>query len=353
MNSTCESPVRSLSPEAIQERVARLPRAILGHLPTPLEELPRFSRALGGPRVWIKRDDCTGLAFGGNKTRHNEFIFGQAQERGCDLVVWGAGEQSNNCRQTAAACARLGMGCHLVLCRTPRSQTPQGNLLLDYMFGAVVEFRDLTLGPALYAEIGRVAERYRSAGRVVLSADEASVRVRAAVSYTAAVAELASQCREYGIGPDAVYFSSAGATAGGVFLGKRLLGWDVRVRSVAPLVWPWEMAPAIADTSNDAAELLGVDMRLSAGDVDVTSDFVGPGYGVASSEGMEATRLLAQTEGILLDPIYTAKAMAALIADVRAGRLTARQDVVFIHTGGTPVLFAMRDELAREFCSGS
>jgi 1-aminocyclopropane-1-carboxylate deaminase/D-cysteine desulfhydrase-like pyridoxal-dependent ACC family enzyme len=321
----------------------------LGHFPTPLEELPRFSRALGGPRIWIKRDDCTGLAFGGNKTRHNEFIFGYALERGVDMLVWGAGEQSNNCRQTAAACARLGLGCHLVLSHTDRSDRPQGNLLLDYILGASVEFRRLPLGPELFAEVGRVAERYRAAGRKVLGGDDAEVKVRAAISYVVAMAELADQCRSLGIGPDAVYFSSAGATAAGVFVGRKLLGLGCPTRSVAPLVWPWNMEAAIADTGNLAAARLDLDAGLRADEIDCTTDYVAPGYGRASPAGMEATRQLAQSEGILLDPIYTAKAMAALIADVRAGRYRPNQNVVFLHTGGTPVLFAFHEEMTREF----
>src|SRR5438034_9016251 len=122
-----------LTTEELRRRVARLPRVDLAHLPTPLEEVPRFADRIGGARIWIKRDDCTGLLFGGNKARHNEFILGQAVDRGCDMVVWGAGVQSNNCRQTAAACARLGLRCHLVLSTSEGTTEVQGNLLLDYI----------------------------------------------------------------------------------------------------------------------------------------------------------------------------------------------------------------------------
>src|SRR5215468_8275329 len=132
-------PLPKLTPDEVRRVIARLPRVALAHLPTPLEEIPRFAQRLGGPRVFIKRDDCTGLLFGGNKTRHNEFLLADALEKKADMFVWGAGVQSNNCRQTAAACAKLGLDCQLFLSRAAHNDDVQGNLLLDYLVGATVE----------------------------------------------------------------------------------------------------------------------------------------------------------------------------------------------------------------------
>src|SRR5947209_14822519 len=156
----------ALTPRQVRDSAAVLPRVSLAHLPTPLEEAPRFAAALGGGvRVFLKRDDCTGLLLGGNKARHNEFLLGDAVAQGCDVVVWGAGVQSNNCRQTAAGCAKLGLECRLFLSRCHYSTEPQGNLLLDYLVGAKVEFTDAAIGPELNALLALEADELRKAGR--------------------------------------------------------------------------------------------------------------------------------------------------------------------------------------------
>ena len=202
----------SITSDQLRARAARLPRVPLAHLPTPLEELPRLAARLGGPRIFIKRDDCTGLAFGGNKTRHNEFLLGQALAEGADLVVWGAGVQSNNCRQTAAACAKLGLDIHLVLARGESSTELQGNLLLDHIAGASYEFVDATIGPELDQVIAERAQRFRAAGRVVYAQSRA-LWGRAAVSYALAMAELDDQLRERQVTP-AGYTSAPAAPRG-------------------------------------------------------------------------------------------------------------------------------------------
>lgn len=346
---------QQLSTDELRRLAARLPRVPLAHLPTPLEELPRFSAALGGPPVLIKRDDCTGLAMGGNKTRHNEFILGHARAQGADMLVWGAGVQSNNCRQTAAACAKLGLPCHLVLSRANHADEVQGNLLLDHLLGATVEIVDEPLGTELYALIDQIAGRLRSQGRRPYSWINDVVKPRAAVSYALAMAEMVEQLagrdqvadqRSAGAArASAIYVSSAGSTGAGLLLGKAALGVESTLRSIAPIRWPHDHAEDLAATANRAAELLGVATRLDAGEVDTTCEYIGSGYGIPTPAGLEALDLLARTEGILLDPVYTSKALAALVDDVRQGRLPADQPVVFVHTGGTPALFAYRDEL--------
>ncbi len=336
---------QTLSPAELRVHAARLPRVTLGHLPTPLEELPRFSAALGGPRVFIKRDDCTGLAFGGNKTRHNEFILGHALEQGAEMLVWGAGVQSNNCRQTAAACAKLGLPCRLILGRGSHSDEIQGNLLLDHLLGAQVEIVDFPLGMELYAHISSVAAELRAQGRRVYCWENDVVKPRAAISYALCAAEIVEQCAERGEQPSAVYVASAGSTGAGLQLGKAALGAEFVFRIVAPIRWPWEHAQDLAATANQAGALIGLPPLVEGADVDTTLDYIGPGYGVPSPAGREALDLLARTEGILLDPVYTSKALAALIDDVRNGRWPADRPVIFVHTGGTPALFAYRDEL--------
>ena len=322
-----------------------LPRVPLAHLPTPLEELPRFSRALEGPRIFIKRDDATGLAFGGNKTRHNEFLLGDALAQGADMLVWGAGVQSNNCRQTAAACARLGLGCHLVLSRTNHSDEIQGNLLLDRLLGATVEIVDAPIGPELDQVILARAAEFRARGRKVYNWDRHLVKAKAAVSYTLCMGELVDQLSQLSILPAAVYVCSGGSTGAGLALGKAALGFESRLWNILPIRWPWDEQQDLARIGNQAAELMAIEIRLEAQDIDITDAYVGRDYGVPTPECMEAISLLARTEGIFLDPSYTAKAMAGLIDHVGAGRYTPDQSIVFIHTGGTPALFAFRDKL--------
>ncbi len=339
-----------LTPAELRGCVKRLPRVDLAHLPTPLEEVPRFAERVGAARIFIKRDDCTGLLFGGNKTRHNEFLLADALRQGCDVVVWGAGVQSNNCRQTAAGCARLGLECRLYLTRATHSDDVQGNLLLDHLMGARVEIIDAAMGPELDDYLLARAEELRRAGRLPYVWDRHKGRPLAAVSYTLCMAEIAESMAERGLEPAAVYVSAAGATGAGLALGRKLLGLACPVRLVCPIRWPWNVREDMAEVANRAAALLGVPHRLTARDIEATEDYVGPGYGQVTPEGWEAITLLARSEGILLDPAYTSKAMAALIHDVRHQRVRPGETAVFVHTGGTPAVFAYRDELMAFHC---
>jgi 1-aminocyclopropane-1-carboxylate deaminase/D-cysteine desulfhydrase-like pyridoxal-dependent ACC family enzyme len=339
-------PAPVLSPAEVRAAAARLPRVRLAHLPTPLEEAPRFAARLGGGvRVFVKRDDCTGLLLGGNKARHNEFLLGDAIDQGCDVVVWGASVQSNNCRQTAAGCAKLGLECRLYLSRGHHRTEPQGNLLLDYLVGAHVEFTDAAIGPELNALLAAKADEFRRAGRKPYYWHPPRVVPLAAVSYALCMAEIAEQLATRGVTADALYVSSAGATGAGVALGRALLGWTSPTRLICPLPWPWHIPTRIAEDANAAAERMGLPHRLTAADIDADESYIAPGYGVASPAGREATHLLATTEAILLDHVYTAKALAALVADVRAGRYRPGSVIVFIHTGGVPAVFAEPEQV--------
>jgi 1-aminocyclopropane-1-carboxylate deaminase/D-cysteine desulfhydrase-like pyridoxal-dependent ACC family enzyme len=334
-----------LTTDQLRQAATRLPRVSLAHLPTPLEDAARFASRIKGPRVFVKRDDCTGLCMGGNKTRHNEFLLGEALKQKADCLVWGAGVQSNNCRQTAAACNKLGLECHLYLTRAVHNDDVQGNLLLDHLMGAKVTIIDAPMGPEIDDLLLAKANELRAAGRRPFVWDRITGRPIAAVSYALCLAELLDQARAQGIEPTHVYAAAAGATGAGLALGKAILGWPGQVRLLCPIRWPWDTPTDLADIANQTAILLGVSHRLTAADIDIRDDYMGPKYGAVTAAGREAMDLLARTEGILLDPIYTAKAMAGLIDDARQARLGPKDEVVFVHTGGTPAIFAYRDEL--------
>jgi L-cysteate sulfo-lyase len=336
-----------LTAEELRKFAARLPRVPLAHLPTPLEEAVRFARRLEGPRVFIKRDDCTGMVMGGNKTRHNEFLMGEALKQEADSLVWGAGIQSNNCRQTAAACNKLGLECHLYLTRATHNDDVQGNLLLDHLMGAKVHIIDTPMGLELDDLLLAKAGELRAQGRRPFVWDRITGRPIAAVSYALALAEILEQMRALGVEPTHVYAAAAGATGAGLAIGKAILGWPGKVRLLCPIRWPWDTPSDLAEVANRTAALLGVPHRLTAEDIDIRTDYMGPCYGAVTPAGREAMDLLARTEGILLDPVYTAKAMAGLIDDARQARLAPNDRVVFIHTGGTPAVFAYRDELMK------
>jgi len=331
--------------DELRRRADRLPRVPLAHLPTPFEELPRFAARIGDVRVFVKRDDCTGLLFGGNKVRHSEFLLGDAVWQGADVIVWGAGIQSNNCRVTAAACARLGLECRLFLSRSTHTPEIQGNLLLDHLVGAKVELVDAKMGPELYAVFDAEAAKLKAAGRKPYRWDPARTLPRAAVSYVLTAAELSDDIDRAGISPAAIYVSSSASTGAGLALGMKALGKPWPVRSAGYIRWPWDVPTEMARCANDAAELLDLPHRFTPADILYTDEQIGADYGRLSPAGREAAHLLASSEALLLDPVYTARAVAQLIADVRSGRVPAGSAVVFVHTGGTPAVFAYAEEM--------
>ena len=338
-----------VTPAAITDRLAVLPRVRLAELPTPLTDCPRLARALGGPRIMIKRDDCTGLAFGGNKVRQHEYVIGDAIAGGADCLVQGAAAQSNHSRQLAAAGARLGLDTYLLPRSGPDPGDPaQGNLLVDHLLGARIR----PIGPddSTIAAKQALVDELRAAGRHPYMTGMGAERalVLAAVAYVGAVLELVEQLPP-GRAPTAIYTTSQGSTQAGLQLGCQLLGWPTTVVGVCPMPpdhEAWIDPREIATMINSAAVLLGVpgqhDRRQT---VELRQQFVGPGYGAPSPQGREAMALLARTEGVLLDPVYTAKGFAGLLADIRDCRWGPEDTVVFLHTGGLPALFAQPDEV--------
>ncbi|MDP6447944.1 MAG: pyridoxal-phosphate dependent enzyme, partial [Pirellulaceae bacterium] len=225
------------------------------------------------------------------------------------------------------------------------SDEVQGNLLLDHLVGATVEIVDVDVGLGVQQKIAEAADRLRAAGKCVYQNKKAAVKPLAALSYVLCATELVEQTAAADFSPAAAYICSAGSTGAGLTLGLAALGHPFPVRHFTPIVWPWNTREDMTSIANAGAERLGVATRLTPEDIDVSEEFVGAGYGIPSAECLEAISLLARTEGILLDPSYSGKGMAALIDHVRGGRFSSEENVVFVHTGGTPALFAYRDEL--------
>ena len=330
-------------------RLARVPRVRIARLPTPLDKMPRLSEALG-VRILVKREDMTGLAYGGNKTRELDFFIGDAQKAGADVFIAGGGTgQSNHAVQCSAAAIRAGMIPVMVLHRY-RADDPQGNLLLDRVMNIDLRFVD-TAGvdfaihqrTALLAVMEQAAEEYRARGRrpYILPS---SFHVLGATGYVDAGCELAGQLHERRITADHVYLASAGATQVGLALTAKHLGCPFKVTGINYAAGGADVPQRQVKLGAEVSALLGVDTRLEVADLP-NDFFAGPGYGVPTAEGIEAIRLLARTEGMFLDPVYTGKAMAGLIAHIRSLRVRKGQTAVFVHTGGLPALFAYNTAL--------
>ncbi|MBX3011368.1 MAG: D-cysteine desulfhydrase family protein [Caldilineaceae bacterium] len=337
--------------QQLEAAIARLPRTHLGLLPTPLEALPRLSAALGGPPIYIKRDDLTGLGFGGNKTRMLELSLAEGLARGADTVVFGAAVQSNYCRQLAAACAKLGLELHLYL----RPERPidqeeiQGNQLLQRLFGAQVTILAGNDRSRQQEIIKAAAEALRQAGKNVYFPRQPDTVDLDVIAYAESALEIARQCDALGIAPQAVYVTAFDTTQAGTVLGLAYLESTMAVKGFTPLAMPHDQRiQKMVDIANQAATRLGLAIELSAQDFDNDDSFIGERYAIPTPEGMEAVRLLARTEGILLDPVYTGKGFAALIQHIRTGKLDPTQPVLFLHTGGAPALFGYARDLLAE-----
>jgi len=332
----------------LEGAIHQLPRVQLGVRPTPLEQLTRLSAELGGPAIYVKRDDLTGLAFGGNKTRMLEFSMADALANNAEVIVFGAAVQSNYCRQLAAACAKLGLELHLILRpeRESDKHEVQGNQLLQRLFCAKVTLLENNNRPAQQQAIAAHAEALAAAGRKVYIPRRPETVDLDVIAYTESALEIVRQCREAGIAPAHLYTTAYDTTQAGMVLGMNYLESGIQVRGFTPLGGPQdERIQRMVEMSNQAAERLGLPMELSAADFDNDDRFVGERYGIPSPEGLEALQLVARTEGILLDPVYTSKGMAALVADIRSGKLSKDQPVLFLHTGGAPALFGYATEL--------
>jgi 1-aminocyclopropane-1-carboxylate deaminase/D-cysteine desulfhydrase-like pyridoxal-dependent ACC family enzyme len=329
----------------LETAIGKLPRVPLAKLPTPLDELKRMSERLG-VRLFLKREDLTGLALGGNKTRMFEFLLGDAVTKRADVIVGGAAAQSNYCRQLAAACAALGLELHLLLreVRGAVDREVQGNLLLDLLFGAKVTL--LAVPPAEQRKRmeARVEELRRAGRRPYFPQSE---KYLGALSYIACAAELYGQADRAGIRPDWLLTAAAGETQAGLLVGTKLLGRPTQVVGINPGVNWWDVPTEVKRFGEGAAERLGLACAVEKLEVVNYSEYWGEGYGIPSPEGLKALALMAQMEGILLDPVYTSKALVGLQDLIRRGVVQRGQTVVMMHTGGIPALFAYTDSLAK------
>lgn len=320
----------------IRERIARVPRVRLALIPTPLHEAPNLTRALGGPRIFIKRDDLTGVAFGGNKLRNLEFRLARAMAEDPDTVVVGLDLQSNSARQTIGACNKLGLRTILVL-EGEKPKMVQGNLLVDYLLGAAVVFAPTR--EAQRAALDQHARRVREAGgRPHILNDNPMFDVASALAYLETTLELLEQLELLSVQPNALYMSSSGKGQAGLVLGKRLTNAGHAVEGVTATE-EFHVPSRTAAIANATLEVLGLDTRLSEDEIHNDMRFVGPGYGIPTEACVDAVKLFARTEGVILDPIYTGKAAAGMIVHIREGRYGKDDALVFVHTGGTPAIF--------------
>jgi L-cysteate sulfo-lyase len=325
-------------------RIEALARFSLAQLPTPIEELKSLSRELGGPELLIKRDDQTGLALGGNKTRKLEFLVGQALEEGADTLVTAGAAQSNHCRQTAAGAARAGLRCELVLNGT-KPELPNGNLLLDELLGARVHWVQRS---EREAKIGELSDQLRKEGNKPYVIPVGGSNGVGATGYVLAMMELAEQLKEINRRVDHVVFaSSSGGTQAGIVVGAKVTGFDGKLHGIR-IDKDEEGATyelELADIANETAKYIGFDAQFTVKDFNVLYDYLGGGYGVVSDFERAAIRLLASREGVVLDPVYTGRAVGALLDLIRKKAFRSDETVLFWHTGGAPALFAYVKDL--------
>jgi D-cysteine desulfhydrase family pyridoxal phosphate-dependent enzyme len=321
-------------------RLSTLPRYPLASLPTPLQRARNLEAALGAgaPRIYLKRDDLTGFAFGGNKARKLEYLLADALAMGATTLVSEGAAQSNHARITAAAAAVAGLDAVLVLDARHGSEI-EGNLLLDHLLGA--EVRIVPDKAARIAEMQRVAEELRGAGKTPYLIPTGGSVPLGAAAYVATVLELMDQLMVVGEAPRRLYVATGSqGTQAGLVLGARAFSAPFAVHGVAVEHPVEKLIGDCAALANATAQLIGLEERFARDDISIDDGYVGAAYGTATEAGLEAIRLLARTEAVFLDPVYSGKAMSALIAHVRAGAIDADEAVIFLHTGGGPSLFA-------------
>ena len=326
--------------------LAKFPRVALGHLPTPLEPMDRLSEVLGGPRLWVKRDDCTGLSTGGNKTRKLEFLMAEAQAQGADTIVTQGATQSNHARQTAAAAAKLGMACHILLEDRTGSNTPEytlnGNVLLDRLHGATVSMR--ASGTDMQAEMERLAESLLHAGKTPYVIPGGGSKRVGALGYVNCARELTEQAAQSGLKIDAlVHATGSSGTQAGLVAGLAAIKSDIHLLGIGVRAPQEKQEQMVFDLATRTAKHLGLDTQIARDQVRANCNYIGEGYGHPTQGMIEATKLLAQTEGLLFDPVYSGKGLDGLIDQLNRGYFDGMDNVVFLHTGGSAALFGYPD----------
>ena len=338
-------------PDAVRAALAAFPRMALAMLPTPLTEASGLRAALGGaarcPRILLKRDDLTGLALGGNKARKLEYLVGDARRAGATTLVTTGAVQSNHARMTAAAARAAGMGVTLVLTTREAAPPLQGNYLLDRVFGADVHLIPagpdprVAVAPDEEARVAEIVTGLRARGERPYVIPVGGSSAIGSLGYTAGTLEMVQQFAAGRLAPSRLYYASGSrGTQAGLELGARLFAPPYRLFGIAVSGGEPDKRLRAARVATETARLLGSTVTVTPDELFTNQDYIGEGYGIPTPAGLEAIRLLAEGDGVLLDPTYTSKAMAALIADVRAGRIGPDETIVFLHTGGVPALFA-------------
>ncbi len=326
-------------------RLKRLPRFRLAEFPTPIHHLETLSTVYNGPAIYMKRDDLTSLGLGGNKTRKLEFLVGEALVRDKDTLVTAGGLQSNHCRLTAAAARKAGLACHLVL-NGSRPEVPNGNLLLDALFAAKVHYCDRKDRDAKLIE---VADELSAAGKRPYVIPVGGSNGTGSVGYVQAMLELDTQLTKMNIKPDAIVFAtSSGGTQAGLALGAEVVSFIGQVLGISidqTKTGDEAFPPILADIVNATARRIGVDIQMTENDFLLNCDYLGAGYALPGELEFGAIQDLAFHEGILLGPVYTARAMGGLLDLIKKNYFTKGQTVLFWHTGGTPELFAWADQI--------
>lgn len=321
-------------------QLGNLPRVKLAYLPTPLEPAPRLTEHLRGPRLWIKRDDLTGLAIGGSKARKLEFLLGQARHQGCDVVITVGAVQSNHARLTAAAAKRLGLDVIVVL-NGEQPEQAQGNLLLDGIFGADIRIIQTDDDYVLMGVVEDIARHLQRDGRRPYVIPRGGSNAFGAAAYLEAALEMLAQANALGMRVDAiVHASTSGGTQSGLYTGTKVTESGVQVIGISAGPSREVVTRRVLGIVEELARMLELQWRPHPDDLIIFDDYVGERYGVPTPECLDAIKIVARTEGILLDPVYTGKAMAGLMGLIAQERFRPEQNVVFWHTGGQPAVFA-------------
>jgi L-cysteate sulfo-lyase len=328
--------------------LSRFPRVRLAHLPTPLEYLPRLTEALGGPKIYVKRDDCTGLATGGNKTRKLEFLMAEALERGADTVITQGAVQSNHARQTAAAAARLGLRCELLF--ENRISNPggdylnSGNVFLDRLFDAAVHH--YPKGADMNEAMAERARQLESEGRCCYVIPGGGSNPTGALGYVNCALELVSQANDMQLRVDRVVHATGSAgTQAGLVAGLQAMHAGIPVLGVGVNAPRDVQEQRVFDLACATAELIGAPGCVAREDVVANCDYIGDGYGVPTSSMKQALLELARNEGLLFDPVYSGKALAGLLDLARRREFSPDENIVFLHTGGSAALFGYLDDI--------
>lgn len=338
-----EEATQSTETLAILKRaIGQFPRVKLGHFPTPLEPMDRLSEKLGGPRIWIKRDDCTGLASGGNKTRKLEFLMAEAQKLGADTIITQGATQSNHARQTAAASAKLGMDCHILLEDRTGSNDPSynfnGNVLLDQLHGATIAKRPADTN--MNAAMEELAETLKSQGKVTYVIPGGGSNRVGALGYVNCVAELCEQALEMDLKIDAlVHATGSSGTQAGLVAGLAALESDMHLLGIGVRAPKEKQEGMVYELACKTMDYLGMGIEIDRDQVRANTDYVGPGYGLPTEGMRQAILMLARLEGLLFDPVYSGKGLDGLIDQVRKGYFDGMDNIVFLHTGGSAALF--------------